>query len=112
MRFSEKLFGAVAVEDRPGVHLGGDPQGDPAWEVRLDHPGDDIDGGPLGGKNQVDSHRPGHLGQAGDRFLDLLAGDDQEIGKFVDDDDHIGAVSTFLGRIDTTVCHAIIASDT
>src|SRR3990167_5735124 len=45
---SEELLGAVAVEDRPRVHLGRDLEGDARGEVRLDQPRDYVHRGPLG----------------------------------------------------------------
>ena len=86
----EELFRAHLIEDRPRVHLGGDLEGDPGGEVGLDDPRDDVHGGALGRQDQVDPRGPGHLGEAGQRFLHIPLGDHHQIREFVDDDDDVG----------------------
>ena len=59
-------------------------------KLALDGPGDDVHRGPLGGHHQVDAGRAGHLGQALDRRLDVLAGDQHEVGHLVDHHHDVG----------------------
>src|SRR5262249_10462783 len=44
----------------------------------------------LGRKNKMNSHRPSHLCQAGDRFFDVVGVDHHQVGQLVDDNYEIG----------------------
>ena len=87
---AQQLLGAVHVQDGARIVLLDHPEGDPAGDVGLDHAGQHIDAGPLGGQDQVDAHRPGLLGQAGDRALDVVAQLQHEVGQLVDDGQVVG----------------------
>ena len=82
----QELLGAVAVEHRAGVDLGGDLEGDARGEVGLDEAGDDVDRRPLGGHDQVDADGAGDLGQPDQRGLHLAGRDHHEVGQLVDHD--------------------------
>ena len=84
---AEQLLGAAFAEDRAAVDLRGHLKADAGREVRLDRAGDDVDGRALRRHDQVDPGGAGHLRQTLDRRLDLLAGDQHQIGHLVDDDD-------------------------
>ena len=87
---AEELLGAHLAEDGAAVDLRGDLEGDAGREVRLDRAGDDVDRGALRRHDQVDAGGAGHLGEALDAGLDLLAGDHHQVGHLVDDDDDEG----------------------
>ena len=53
----QKAFGAGLVEDDARVGLRRDGEGDPRRDVGLDHSGDDVDGGTLRRKHEVDADR-------------------------------------------------------
>src|SRR3546814_6569728 len=57
---------------------------------RSDGAGDDVDRGALGRHDQVDTGSARHLRQPLDRRLDVLAGDQHQVGQLVDDDDDEG----------------------
>ena len=86
----EQGLGPVDVEDHPGVGLAGDGKGDARGDVGLDHAGDDVGRGTLGGHHQVDADGPRFLGQADDVVLHLLRRDHHEVGQLVDDDEDVG----------------------
>ena len=90
---AEQRFGAVAVEDGPAVHLGGDPEGDPTREIRLDKAGDDVHRGPLGGEDEVDPDGAGLLRQHRERGLHLRRHGHHEVGELVHDDHQMGKAS-------------------
>ena len=83
---AEKLFGALLAQDGAAVELADDLEGDPGGEVGLDGARDHVDGGALGGHDDVDAGGTGHLGEALDGGFDFLAGDHHEVGHLVDDD--------------------------
>ena len=87
---AQQLFGALLAQDGAAVDLRGDLEGDAGREVRLDRAGDDVDRGALGRHDEVDAGGAGHLRQALDGALDLLAGDHHQVGHLVDDDDDVG----------------------
>lgn len=88
--FADQVFGADGIEDSAGVDSGTDGEGDAAANVVLDRSGDDVHAGALGGNDEVDSGRPGKLGEAGDTCFDLVSALDHEIGEFVNDDNEVG----------------------
>ncbi len=87
---AEQLLGAHLAEDGAAVDLGRHLEGDAGREVRLDRAGDDVDRRALGREDHVDAGGAGHLGEALDGALDLLAGDHHQVGHLVDDDDDVG----------------------
>jgi hypothetical protein len=87
---AEQLLGALLAEDGAAVDLRGHLEGDAGREIRLDGAGDDVHRGALGRHDQVDAGGAGHLREALDRTLDVLAGDHHQVGHLVDDDDDIG----------------------
>ena len=84
----QQLLGAALAEDRAAVDLRGHLKADAGREIGLDRAGDDIDRRALRRHDQVDAGGPRHLRQALHRRLDLLAGDQHQIGHLVDDDDN------------------------
>ena len=56
----------------------------------LIEPRDDVDGGPLRSKDQMDADGTRHLGEPADRLFDLVARHHHEIGELVDHDDDEG----------------------
>ena len=52
---AEQAFGAVRVEDHARVRLRRDGEGDPRRDVRLDHPGDHVDGRTLRREHEMDA---------------------------------------------------------
>jgi hypothetical protein len=84
---AEQLLGALLAEDGAAVDLRRDLEADAGREVRLDGAGDDVDRGALRRHDEVDAGRARHLREALHRRLDLLAGDDHQVGHLVDDDD-------------------------
>src|SRR5262249_25115659 len=60
----QKLFRAVGIDDGSGVDLRGHLEGDPAGKIRLDHSGDYVDRGSLGGEDQMNADGPGHRSQS------------------------------------------------
>src|SRR3712207_8900172 len=46
-------------------------EGDPARDVGLDHAGNHVHAWPLGGDDEVETHRPGFLGDPDHRILHL-----------------------------------------
>ena len=84
---AEELLGAAFAEDRAAVDLRGDLKADPGREIRLDRAGDHIDRRALRRHDDVDAGGARHLRQTLDRRLDVLAGDQHQIGHLVDDDD-------------------------
>ena len=87
----QKFFRPLLVQNGPGIHPGGHLESDPDGEVGLDGSGDHVHRGTLGGHHQMDAHRPGHLGQAGQRFFHLFPVRSQDdVRKFVNHDHDIG----------------------
>ena len=80
---AQQLLGAGVAEDGAAVDLGRDLEADPRREVGLDRAGDDIDRGPLRGHDQMDAGGAGHLRKPLHRALDVLTGDEHEIGHLV-----------------------------
>ena len=78
---TQQRLRADGVEYRARVHLGTDPEAHPAGEVGLDHSGDDVHRGALGGEHDVDAGGTRLLGEAHDVALHVLAGDGQEVGE-------------------------------
>lgn len=87
---TDELVGAAAVEDGAAVDFGGDFEGDAAGEVGFDDACDDVDGGALGGDDEVDACGAGELGEASDAGFNVGGGDHHEVGEFVDDADDVG----------------------
>ena len=83
---AEEGLRPILIEDRPAVHLGCDPECDPARKVGLDEAGDHIHRGPLRREDQVQTHRAGLLRQSGQRRLDVGLHRHHEIGQLVHDD--------------------------
>src|SRR5207249_3259921 len=67
-----------------------DTEGDAGRKVCLDQSGDDIHGRALGGDDQVNPRRPSLLGQASDELFSRPAKHQDQVGKFIDEKDHIG----------------------
>ena len=86
----EQLLGAVAVENGARIDLRRHAERDARREVGLDEAGDDVHRRPLRGEQQVDADGAGHLRQACDGLLDLVARHHHQVGEFVDDDDDVG----------------------
>ena len=86
---AEERLGAVHVEDHARIRLGRDGECDPRGDVRLDHPGDDVDPRALRREHEMDADRPALLREADDRVLDLGGRDHHEVGQLVDDDEHV-----------------------
>ena len=82
---AQQLLGALFAQDRAAVDPAGDRKAHPSRQVGLDHPGDDVDRGALGGHDQVDARGAAFLAKALDQHLDLLAEDHHQVGQFVDD---------------------------
>src|SRR5699024_7394603 len=76
--------------DDPGVLQGGGGEGQSAGDVGLDDAGDDIDGRPLGGEDQVDPRGARQLGDALDRGLDVTRRDHHQVRELVDHDQQVG----------------------
>ena len=87
---AEQALGPVLVEDHARVGLRGDGEGDPRGDVRLDHPGDDVDRGPLGREHEVDADGARLLREPDDRVLDVLGADHHQVGELVDHDEQVG----------------------
>ena len=83
------MFGALFVQDRATVDLGGDLEADPSWEIGFDRAGHNIDGWSLGSHDQVNAGGPCHLRQSLHGGLNLFAGDQHQVCHFVDDDDDV-----------------------
>ena len=58
-------------------------------DVRLDHPGDHVDGRSLRREDEVDADRARLLRQPDDRVLDGLRRDHHQVGELVDDDEEV-----------------------
>ena len=84
-----QLLGAGLVEDHPESRWPGRGEGDPRRDVRLDHPGDDVDPGTLRRDDEVDADGAGLLSEAGDRLLDVARGDHHQVGELIDDDSDV-----------------------
>ncbi len=61
-----------------------------AGKIGFDEAGDDVDGGPLGGEDEMDADGAGHLSESRDGFFDVGGVDHHEVGQLVDDNDHVG----------------------
>ena len=59
-------------------------------KIGLDEPRQHVDGGPLGGNDQVDAYRSGHLRQAAQVALHLGRGRHHQVRQLIDDDDDEG----------------------
>ena len=96
---SQQRFGAVGVENGTRIHLRRNAERNASRKVSLDEAGNDIDRWPLRGEHKVNADCARHLGQAGDRFLDIVAVEHHQVGQFVDDYDNVGnrAVLGLLG---------------
>ena len=81
------MLGALLVQDRARVDLLRHAVRDAGREVRLDHPGDDVDARALGRENDVHARRSRFLRQTRDRHLDLFALLHHEIREFIHHDD-------------------------
>ncbi len=104
--FTEQFLSPAHVEDRPGIHLGRDSEGDPAGHVGLDDARDDVYRRTLGRNDQMDARSSCKLGQADDGSLHLTFGNHHEICELIDNDDQSGqnfkpGISPFLNRF----CH-------
>ena len=84
---AEQLLGAVAVEDRARVDLRRHAERDASRQIGLDEARDDVDRGALRGEDQVNPDGAGHLREAADRFLDLVARHHHQVRELVDDHD-------------------------
>ena len=84
--FSEQLFRAVHIDDRPGIHAGRNRKCDSRRHVCLDQSGDDVDGRTLGGNDQMDTCCTRQLRQTADGILDFTRGNHHEVSQLVDDD--------------------------
>ena len=102
----EEGFGTVAVDDGAGVDLGGEAEGHAGGDVGFDEAGDDVDGGALGGEDEMDADGAGHLCETGDGLFDVGAVEHHEIGELVDDDHDVG--EGFLVDVFEEVLAAVI----
>src|SRR5690606_3604895 len=84
-----ETFCAILVKNRAGVDLRGNLVGDTRREVCLDEAGDDVDRRALGGQHEVDSNGAGHLREARDRSLDVLAGRHHQVRQLVHNHDDV-----------------------
>ena len=82
----QQVFSAHLIQDRPGIHLGGDLKGDAARHIGLDQAGNHIHRRPLGREDQMHPGRPRLLRQARDQFLGLLADRHHHVGQFINND--------------------------
>ncbi len=92
---AQEGFGPELVEDRPGIHLRGDLEGDAGGEVCLDDTGNDVNGRPLGGQDQVDS-RGGPSGPAWPVILHVALCHHHQVRQLIDDDHDVGKTDVFL----------------
>ncbi len=86
----QQRLGAVLVEDHARVGLRGHGEGDPRWDVGLDHAGDDVDARRLRREHEVDADRACLLREADDRVLDVGRRHHHEVGELVDDAQDVG----------------------
>ena len=68
----QELLSAHLVQNGARVHLLGDTKGNAGGEIGLDDSREHVHRRALGGHDQVDPHRPGHLGQAHDGIFHVL----------------------------------------
>ena len=87
---AEQLFSAGLVHDHAGVGAGGGGEGDAGREIGLDQAGDDVDGGALGGDDQVDAGGAGELREADELLFDVDRGGHHHVGELVEHDDPVG----------------------
>lgn len=74
------------IEDDLAILGGGDLEGDTAGDIGFDQTSDHVDGGALGGEQQVNPGSSSELGDADDGLLHALPAGEHEVGKLVDDD--------------------------
>ena len=86
----DQRLGALRVDDRSGINMGGDRKRDAGRDVRLDRAGDDIYTRPLSRNHEMDSGRARELGKPADGGLHLGGSLDHQVGEFVDDHDDVG----------------------
>ena len=82
-----KLFRTTLIKNRARVDLGRHLETEARWDVGLDQSRDDIHRGPLGRQNQVNTSRPGLLGNPCDELFNLFANDHHHVGELVDHHD-------------------------
>src|SRR5690606_25297658 len=87
---TDQLIGTLAIEDGPGVYLGGYPKSDPRREVCLYDSRNNVDRWALVGNNQMYPNGPGQLCQSGNGGLYLFPGRHDQIGKLVYYQNYIG----------------------
>ena len=87
---AQQLLGALLAQDGAAVDLRRDLEADAGREIGLDRAGDDVDRRALRRHDDVDAGGARHLRQALDRAFDVLAGDQHQVGHFVDHDHDIG----------------------
>lgn len=100
---AEQLFRSTMVKDDLTVLGRCRLERDPAGHIGLDQTGDDVDGGALRGKKQVDSGSSSELGDAYNGLLHGFAVGEHEVGELVDDDHD--AREQALGARDALALH-------
>lgn len=100
---AQELLSSAMIEDNLAVLGGGDLESDAAGHVRLDEPRDHVDGGALGGEQQVDPGSSSELGDADDGLLHALAVGEHEVGELIDD--HHDTREEALGARDALALH-------
>ena len=93
---AHQLFGALGIQDDPGLHGGGHGEGNSGGNIGLHQAGNHIGRGPLGGDNQVHTGSTAHLGNAADGILHLFGSHQHQICQLIDDDDHLGQLLPVL----------------
>ena len=85
----QQLLSAAHIQNRPRIHLRRDGQGNPAWNIRLNQPGNNIHRGPLRGNHQMHSSGTGHLGEAADGILHFIRRRHHQVRQLVHNNDYL-----------------------
>ena len=87
---SAQGFRAAAIENGARVNLRRYLKGDPRGKVRLNHAGNHIHAGALGGNDRVDSNGTRELGNPREGGFHIGSGGEHNVGKLVDNQHEVG----------------------
>ena len=86
---AEQLFGTLFAQNGTAVDFGSDLKADTGREIGFNRAGNDVDGRPLGGHDQMQAGGARHLGQALDCGFNVFAGNQHKVCHFVNDNYNI-----------------------
>jgi len=95
---AQQLFRPRLINNRARIDFGGDFKRDTRGEVGFDESGDDVNGRPLRGQNQVNAGCACHLGEPRQRFFHIPRCHHHQISELIDHDHDIGKLDVLKWR--------------